>query len=364
MKDKLEGFGWFTYETVKRIVRNHPEHEFIFFFDRKFDTEFIFAENVTPVVLSPQARHPILFDIWFNYSVTRALKKHKIDVFLSPDGYLSLRTNVPQVGVIHDLNFEHYPDDLPKNILKYYKTRFPKFANKANRLATVSNFSKDDIVKQYGIKPEKIDVVHNGVNAKFHAVDDTVKSKIREKFTGGKPYFIYVGSLHPRKNITRLLQAFDVFKKEDTTDVQLMIVGEKYWWNEEMETSFQQLAHKNEVHFVGHVQNDELNAVIASALAMTYVSYFEGFGIPALEAMKCEVPLIAANATSLPEVVGNAGILVDPFSVVEISAAMNEIASDIGLREELIIKGSVQVVKFNWDKTAEGLWNTILKCIN
>ena len=104
IKDKLEGIGWFTYEVLIRIVRNNPQHEFLFFFDRPYASDFVFASNVTPIVLYPQARHPILFNIWFDYSVSRALKKHKADVFFSPDGMLSLTTKVPQVNVVHDLN--------------------------------------------------------------------------------------------------------------------------------------------------------------------------------------------------------------------------------------------------------------------
>ena len=116
---KMEGFGWYTFETISRIVKKHPEHEFFFFFDRPFDKKFIFASNVTPVVLNPPARHPILFKIWFDRSVTKALKKYQCDAFISPDGYLSLKTDVPQLGVIHDLNFEHHPKDIPASALKY-----------------------------------------------------------------------------------------------------------------------------------------------------------------------------------------------------------------------------------------------------
>ena len=142
---KMEGFGWYTFEIVKRLVENHPEHTFIFFFDRAYDERFIFGENVTPVVLKPQARHPILFKIWFDRSVTKALKKHKADIFFSPDGYLSLRTEIPQIGVIHDINFEHFPEDLPKSPRNYLRKYFPKFANKANHILTVSESSKQDI---------------------------------------------------------------------------------------------------------------------------------------------------------------------------------------------------------------------------
>ena len=129
---KMEGFGWYTYEVVKRLVENHPEHEFIFFFDRPYDSNFIFGENVTPVVLFPQARHPFLFYWWFEFSIPKALKEHKCDLFFSPDGYLSLKTSVPQIGVIHDINFEHNPKDLKWLMRKYYQRYFPKFAKKSS----------------------------------------------------------------------------------------------------------------------------------------------------------------------------------------------------------------------------------------
>ena len=113
LPDKLEGIGWVAFETLKRITRAHPEHEFYFIFDRKWDDMFIFSDNVTPVAVSPQARHPFLYYLWFEWSVPHILKKVKADLFLSPDAYLSLRTEVKSIAVFHDLNFEHYPNDLP-----------------------------------------------------------------------------------------------------------------------------------------------------------------------------------------------------------------------------------------------------------
>jgi glycosyltransferase involved in cell wall biosynthesis len=147
LKDKLEGIGWVAYETLRRMVASHPEVEFYFLFDREPDPMFLFADNVKPVVLFPQARHPFLFIWFFEFSVTKALKKIKPDLFFSPDGYLSLRSDVPQVTQFHDLNFEHFPKDMPKIHLWHYKTFFPRFARKAKRIVTVSEFSKQDIVE-------------------------------------------------------------------------------------------------------------------------------------------------------------------------------------------------------------------------
>ena len=141
LKGKLEGIGWVAYESLKRIVLAHPEVEFYFIFDRKPDTMFLFADNIKPVVLFPQARHPFLFIWFFELSIPRALRKIKADLFYSPDGYLSLRSKVPQVVEFHDLNFEHFPGDMPKIHLWHYKKFFPKFARKAQRIVTVSEFS-------------------------------------------------------------------------------------------------------------------------------------------------------------------------------------------------------------------------------
>ena len=145
ISSKMEGFGWYTLEIVKRIVENNPEHEFLLFFDRKYDKKFIFAENVKPIILSPQARHPFLFYIWFEFSIRNALKKYNADIFLSPDGYLSLGSTVKQISVIHDINFEHNPKDLPWLMQKYLRFFFPKFARKAEHILTVSEYSKKDI---------------------------------------------------------------------------------------------------------------------------------------------------------------------------------------------------------------------------
>ena len=142
IKNKLEGIGWFTYESLKRITRQHPEHEFVFLFDRPYAEEFIFSDNVTGRVLFPPARHPLLWYWWFEYSVTAALKQIKPDIFLSTDGYLSLACQVPQVIVMHDLAFEHFPDHVNALTARYYRHFTPKFAKKANRIATVSEYSK------------------------------------------------------------------------------------------------------------------------------------------------------------------------------------------------------------------------------
>ena len=361
LKDKLEGIGWFSFETLKRITQQHPEHEFIFAFDRPFDQEFIFSSNITPIVLKPQARHPILFYLWFEHSITRALKSTNTDLFLSPDAFLSLSSNTKSLSVIHDINFMHYPKDLPWLITKYYKYYFPRFANKANRIATVSEFSKADICDKFNINPEKIDVVFNGASEKFVPINQKEKDEIKKKYSKNEDYFLFVGALHARKNLVNLFKAFDKFRYSNNTKVNLLIVGEKKWWTPEINAAYENLCFKEKVIFTGRLQSDELAKVMASALALTYVSYFEGFGIPILEAFNAGVPVITSNVTSMPEVAQNAALLVDPFSVESIENAMKSIAFDENLRKSLIEKGNLRKLNFSWQKTADALWDSVLK---
>lgn len=359
VKNKLEGIGWFTYENLKRITSNHKEHDFYFIFDRKHDQEFLFSDNITPLEIFPQARHPFLYYCWFEHSIPRALKKINADVFISPDGYLSLKTNVPSVNVFHDLNFEHYPKDVPFLERRYYKHYFPKYARKAERIATVSEYSKNDIVKNYKITPEKIDVVYNGANENYKPLEKEIIETARNKYSSGKPYFVFIGALHPRKNLDNLFNAFNQFRSNTDKDIKLLLVGEKMWWTNQIKEAYERSNFRNDIIFTGRLGINDLTQVLGAALALTYVSYFEGFGIPIVEAFKCNVPVITSNITSMPEVAGDAALLVDPFDKSTIASAMQKIADDGNLRKQLTENGRKRKDIFTWDKSAERLWNTI-----
>ena len=361
IKGKMEGFGWYTYEVSKRLAENHPEHEFYFFFDRPFDKRFLFAKNVKPVVLQPPARHPFLFILWFDFLLPKVLKKYNIDLFFSPDGYLSLRTDIPQIGTIHDINFEHFPADLPFMARWYLRKYFPKFAKKANHLITVSEYSKQDIVSSYGITQDKITVAWNGVSDGFKPLSEIQKEEVRQKITQGKPYFVFVGSLHPRKNLKRLIAAFEQFKQTSTSDWSMVIVGE-YMWKEDLDLENSPI--EENILFTGRLSQLELTKVIGAAGALAYVPYFAGFGIPLLEAMSSGVPVLSGNLTSLPEVAGDAAIYCNPLSVEDISKGLSQLAENEELREELITKGYQRVKSFSWDKSAEIVWEEINKLLS
>ena len=359
LSSKMEGFGWYTYEVVKRLVEQHPEHEFVFFFDRAFDPKYVFGSNVTPVVLNPPARHPVLFYIWFEWSVKRALRKYKIDVFFSPDGYLSLGSKVPQVGVIHDLNFEHYPQDIPWQPRMYLKHLFPKFARKATQIVTVSNYSKQDICATYGVPESNVTVGWNGASELFKPLDESEIVAVRTQHSSGRPYFIFVGALHPRKNVGRLLEAYKHFCERNAA-IDLLIVGETLWKNTQLQLPELNDVVKSRIHFTGHVSQSDLTRLVGAAHSLVFVPYFEGFGIPLVEAMKCGIPIISGNKTSLPEVAGEAALYCDPFDVDSITAAMHQLVNDEELYDHLA-KSSLERGKlFSWDHTANACWQAIV----
>lgn len=356
---KMEGFGWYTYEIVKRLVENHPEHEFIFFFDRAYDSKFIFGTNVTPIVLKPQARHPILFKIWFDISVRKALKKYKVDLFFSPDGYLCLKTNVPQVGVIHDINFEHNPEDIPKGARNYLRTNFPRFAKKASQILTVSEYSKKDICSTYSIPEDKVTAVWNGASEVFQPISEEQKRTLENDYAEGNPYLLFVGALHPRKNIQRLILAFEQMKKQNPQNpYKLIIVGEELF-SKLNETVKIPEEIKADIRFTGHLKLEELALLMGGATVFTFVPYFEGFGIPLVEAMRCGTPILAGNKTSLPEVAGDAALYCNPFDVDDISTKLIEICGNQELRNTLKLKGLERSKLFSWDLAAEKVWKVL-----
>ncbi len=360
LPNRLEGIGVYTHNVLRQMVMDHPEHEFVLLFDRPFSSEFIYGPNVRAEAAGPPARHPFLYVAWFEYTVARLLRRIKPDVFLSPDGYLSLRSSVPQVPVIHDLNFEHFPQFFSTLSRWHYQTYFPRYAEKAARISTVSEFSKEDIVRTYGISPDKIDVAYNGVDpvytpAKKNQIDD-----IKRTVTAGEDYFIFVGGLIRRKNLGTVLRAFDAFKQRTGSRVKFVLVGKQYRETDELLALHRTLSCADDVIFLGRVDpRERLQVLLSGALALVYASVFEGFGLPIAEAMACGTPVITGNITATKEIAGDAAILVDPYEHISIADAMESIAASVELRRGLREAGLKRAQLFSWKHTADSLWDTI-----
>jgi len=360
---KLEGYGYFIHELFRVLVQKYPEHKFYFLFDREYDERFLYASNVYPLVVPPQARHPLLWKYWYDVKIPGALKKIKADIFVSPDGFSSLTAKIPQCLIVHDLGFLNHPKTYKKSHARFLKRNTPKYLTKATSVVTVSEFSKDDIVKHYGIDPDKIDVIYNGVKTIFRPFSVDIKDAIKEKYTDGKEYFIYAGAIQPRKNLTNLLKAFSIFKKRLQSSMKLVIAGRLAWKNDEFLKLLNNYKYKSDVVLTGYVPEEELAGLIASAYALIYPSLYEGFGVPVAEAMKCGVPVLTSAKTSMQEVAGDAGLYFNPNDHVDIADKMMLIYKDEKLRNELVRIGQTIASRYNWELAADLLWQVILKTV-
>lgn len=360
----LDGIGNFTVQTIPIIIKSHPEIEFMILCDKNFNEDYFDFPNVTHHKVFPPYRHPLLYLFFMEWTVSRFLKKHKVDLFLSMEGFLSLSSSSAQLPVIYDLNFEKYPKDIQFKNRVYFRQMFPRFAKKAKRIATISEYSKNDIVEKYGIKNTLIDNVSCGIKDKFQPINEEEKRAVRLKYAEGKNYFFFVGSMHPRKNVTRLLEAFELFKKNTGSDMKLILSGHILWDDESVKNILNKLQYKNDIVFTGRVNDEDLKYLLGSAYCLSFVPTFEGFGLPIVEAFQSGVPVICSNTTSMPEVAGDATILVDPFDVSEIANAMGKINGNESLRSELISRGLVQKNKFTWKNTADKLYDSMMKIIS
>ncbi|MFA9219788.1 MAG: glycosyltransferase family 4 protein [Sediminibacterium sp.] len=348
---KLEGIGRFTFETIKRMAHRFPEHEFHLLSDRKKDDYWQFGKNVIQHRVFPPARRPWLFDWWFDYSVPFVLKKIKADIFVSPDAHASRRCPVPQLTVIHDINFVHYPEFMPKKYANYWNSRTADFVKLSTRLATVSEFSRADISKTFNVSETAIDVLCNGIDHTFVPVEEHKKEVIRDRFSQGKKYFLFVGALHPRKNIHRVVEAFNA-AVEQGVESSLVIAGNKFWNYPELDSALAKINYRTNIRFLGHVHTADLPVLMSAAEGLIFPSLYEGFGIPLIEAEACGVPVVASKGTVMEEVSNGSAFFVNPTVVSEIAEAIVKIEQ--GQRNPAMREHT-----YTWDKAAELLWESI-----
>ncbi len=360
---KIDGIGNFTIETLRPLISSHPEIEFQILCDKNFTEDYFDFPNAKKYHIFPPYRHPILYLFFMEVVVALFLKKYKPDLFLSMEGFLCLSTKCKQLPLIYDLNFEHQPQNLPFRNRIYFRTYYPKFARKAIRIATISEYSKQDISETYKISANLIDNVSCGVKQNFYPLNDELKKQTRNTFTQNEEYFFFIGSMHPRKNIVRLLQAFEIFKTKTNATLKLILAGNIFWGDESVQAVISKMSAKNDVVFTGRVSDEQLIHLLGSAFAVTFVPTFEGFGLPIVEAFQSEVPVICSNTTSMPEVAGDGALMVDPFNVEDIAGKMILLWNDPALKNELIEKGRIQKNLFSWKRTAALLYQSIERCV-
>jgi|Deesub1362A_J573_1020465.scaffolds.fasta_scaffold03662_2 glycosyltransferase involved in cell wall biosynthesis len=300
----------------------------------------------------------VLGHLWEQVALPRWARKARL--LWSPCGSGPLQVK-NQVLTIHDIAYLEHPEWFNRAFVKWYRFLVPRLVRQVRRVITVSRFTRDRLVETVEVSLEKISVIPNGVDVRFQPKAPEEVARTRNVLGIPSPnYVLSLGSLEPRKNLHRLLKAWSNIHHKLPDDVWLVITGAKGKYSVFQNVSFNKLPPR--VYLTGYVPDEYLPALYSGALAFVYVSLYEGFGLPPLEAMACGTPVVTSNITSLPEVVGNAAILVNPYDIRDITDGIYELIRNDALREELKSKGMERAKQFTWDRTAALTWE-VLKAV-
>jgi len=261
----------------------------------------------------------------------------------------------PVVVTIHDLSFEHLPETFNRRSRAQLRLTVRRTARKAAQILTLSEFSRRDIVDTYRIAPNRVSVTPAAAPSHFKPIEDeTELRKIREIYGIERDYILSVSSIQPRKNLIRLIEAYSCLRgsRPEGKLPQLVLVGKRGWLDNETFRAAQRHSANNDIAFTGYVAEKDLPALYSGATCFVYPSFFEGFGLPVLEAMQCGAPVIAGNRTSIPEVVGKAGLLFDPFDTNSLVQALTRMLDNSEYRAALRIQGLERAREFDWKQTA------------
>lgn len=302
--------------------------------------------------------------LWTLLGLSKRLMREKgrLDVFFSPTHYLPLFTGAPPAIAILDVSYLYFPELFKKKDLNQLKFWGGYSIRKAKKIITISNSSKNDIIRAYGVSKDKVEVVYPGIkkikDSGFKIYD---MEELEKKFGIKGPYILFVGTLQPRKNITRLVEAFAKLKEQKsiskelrtkTQELTLVVVGKRGWQYEEILEAPKKYGVEASVKFLENVTDEELPSLYKNALCFVLPSLYEGFGLPILEAMQYGCPVLTSNVSSLPEAGGDAALYFNPEDTEDITKNLKLITQNSKLREELIKKGYEQVKKFSWEKSA------------
>jgi glycosyltransferase involved in cell wall biosynthesis len=282
-----------------------------------------------------------------------------LDVFYSPDFTLP-----PTVGItrtlltVHDLSFMHHPDAFVPSLQHYLEKVVPRSIDRADLVLADSAHTRSDLITLFGVSPEAVRVIHPGVDSRFRPEPDPdERERLRERYgIGDKPYVLSVGTLQPRKNYVRLIEAFAQFQTETDGKTQLLIAGGRGWLYDDI---LAEAKRHEDVQLLGFVADEDLPALYRGATLFAFISLYEGFGLPVLEAMACGVPVVCSNTSSLPEVAGDSALLVDPLSPDELTEALIRVSGEEGLRQAMIHQGLARAADFTWERSALQLLDVI-----
>lgn len=345
---KRTGVQRAAYNLVKTLFDIDNENEYVLFTGDDQAEEWRKYSNVTLVTSPLKIGGNLRNHFWEQFVLPRLAKKHKIDILHSPANMAPLFYSGASVVHIHDLCFVVNPQWYSYTFHTAYNIAIPRLAKKATRVVTNSNNSRNDLLQFYNVDASKVRLI-------YWAVDQTFGQKeISAEFIPESDYILYVGSLEPRKNIGNLIEAFERMRRRnpDLKTKLVLIGGESPLF---ADVRVQIKTYHQDVVFKGFVSDEELRAYYRQAQAVAYPSLYEGFGLPPLEAMASGAPVVTSNTSSLPEVVGNAALMVSPYDCDQLADTLALIVRDPLLRREMRARGYEQVKKFNWYRVARNI---------
>ena len=292
---------------------------------------------------------------WENGSLMSMAEKDDIDIFHIP-GFAGpfKKGRHKRVTTVHDLIGILFPENLGFLSRFYWQKWLPMCIKKSDAIIAVSECTKGDIVRLLGVPDEKIHVVLSAADSKFTVIDDKAKLEVlRKKYDLPEEFILTVGSVEPRKNIHGLIEAFDLYVKESGSNINLVIVGSKDWGYKKAYEEAEKRGILSRVVFTDYVEDEDLSGIYNLSKIFVLPSFYEGFGLPVLEAMACGKPVICSGVSALPEITEDAAILVDPNSTESIKEAMEKVDQNIALQKELSLKAIKRAGEFSWRKTAE-----------
>ncbi len=334
---------------IRAMIAQGRAHRFRLYFNQRPASDlFVQSEQVEWRVI-PFPR------LWTHARLAWDVWRDPPDVLFVPSHVLPLVHPRRCVATVHDLGYLHYPQ-MHTPAARWYldwSTRFN--ARVARRIIADSQATRDDLIHFYHTPADKIVVAYPaGVEDYAPVVDPQTLDRIRERYHTGRDYFLYVGTLQPRKNLETLIRAFSRLVAQGSlpTSVKLVLVGKRGWYYESLAELVRATALEERIVFTGYAPAKDLPALLSGAIAYVLPSWYEGFGLPVLEAMACQTPVICSNVSSLPEVAGDAALLFDPHSIEELAGMMRRLYKDEALRRELVRRGSGQVSRFSWRQCA------------
>ena len=341
------GIGQYILHLADGLARIDQENEYVLLQSRKDDTTILEQPNFRRVSLWTPSHHRLE-----RYSLNVELMRLGLDVLHSPDFIPPHRPACKSVITVHDLAFLLYPHFLTKESARYYG-HIDDAVRWTDHIIAVSESTKRDTVDHLGVPDDKITVVYEAANPIFRPVSqDEAREQVRNRHGIDGRFILFVSTIEPRKNVPTLMRALWQLVECYKEDVHLVLAGGKGWLYEDAFAAVDELDLDSRVHFVGRVSSEDLLYLYNSAELLAHPAFYEGFGLPPLEAMACGLPVIVSNVSSLPEVVGDAGLLIDPHDVDELTVGMWRVLTDEELRREMIEKGLRQAARFSWDRAA------------